>query len=111
MPTLSGLTSDRRPITVKYGDHKISVVYKPSAYNGDWAKKLAANAKDEDTSSFEALAESLAAAIVEWDITEDDGTKVQPTPEVLSALGLGVMNAIETAINADLLPNRKPGRS
>lgn len=43
----------------------------------------AANAYGRDL-----LASALCALVVSWDLTEEDGTAIEPTPEGLAALGL-----------------------
>lgn len=111
MPTLSGFINDRRALDVKYHDQVLKVVYRPSAYNQEWAKRVGAAADKEDVTAIESMADSLAAALMGWDIVDDDGAPVAPTAAVLCELGIGWMSAIDAAITDDLLPNRqRPSR-
>lgn len=103
MPSLHGLLHDQQSLTTTFHQHTITFVYRPSAYNADWSRALR---RDEESTVIESLAQTLAQALVSWDVTEEDGTPVRPTAELLGSLGLGVMNAIDDAITRDLAPNR-----
>jgi hypothetical protein len=109
MPSLSGLLNDQRKLSVRYGENHIQIVYKPSAFNGEWAEH--ARKQIDDMSAVAYLAAVVAHGLVAWDVTEEDGTPVSITPQVLEQLGMGVVSALNTAINGDLLPNLKTGRS
>lgn len=109
MPTLSGLLNDQHTLSVPYGEHTLSVTYKPSVYNASWSRTL--RARSEELTAVEGLAETLAAALIAWDVQDDAGQPVPCTAEVLGSLGLGVLKALDDAITSDLLPNRRTGPS
>lgn len=108
MPSLNGLINDKRKILVKFGEHKIEITYKPSAYNTKWSKRLQ---EDEESTTLESLAMSLSESIQSWDVTDDQGNPVEPTADILGDLGAGVCRALDAAIFNDMSPNRKTGRS
>jgi len=104
---LSALVSDRRTLTVPFGDDSLSLTYRPSSVNATQeARELAERAKGEH---LKAQATSLAEIITSWDVLGDDGKPLAPTAEVIGGLGLEVTTRLMRAILADLLPNLTTG--
>lgn len=59
----------------------------------------------------EKLARDLAGVIESWDVTNPEGSPVEPTYEVLAVVDVTILNAISSAIVEHLYPPRKASGS
>lgn len=102
--SLAALTADRRTVKVPFGDDTLSLTYRPSAVN---AKQEARELEEREKGQhLMAQARSLAEIVESWDVTDDKGTPLPVSAEVLAGLGLDVTSKLTRAILDDLLPNR-----
>lgn len=103
---ISALTADRGTVTVPFVDDTLKITYKPSAINVEQEEReLADRAEGRHLL---AMAKSLAELVESWDLLDDEGKPVPVSVEVLSPLGLTVLQKITRAILDDVLPNRTP---
>lgn len=93
--TLSQIISERRPKVVRYGDHEVNIVYNPAVLTLEMAESPAA------TSNASAMVDMLAAILVEWDLTEDDGTVIPTTRESMAKIPLVFLARVLETITSD----------
>jgi len=92
----------RRDIIVKYDEYDIRVTFKPAAINDLWLERLSA-LSPEDRQGY---AELLCEVLVSWDIVDDEGNELKPTPDLLRTLPADLLTAISMSIMESLAPNR-----
>lgn len=102
--SIAALTANRRTIKVAFGDDFLSVIYKPSAINA--RQEARENEERAEGKHILSAARSLAEIIHGWDLVDDAGKPVPPSEDVLSSLGLDVLQTLTREIIADALPNR-----
>lgn len=107
--SIAALTANRRTIKVTFGDDVLSVIYKPSAINAK--QEARENEERADGKHILSAARSLAEIIHAWDLVDDAGKPVPPSEDVLSSLGLDVLQTITREIITDALPNRTTASS
>ena len=95
-----------RTITIPVGSEgdTLTITYNPAAF-GPEMERREAELMDQGR-RLEAMAQSLAAFIEDWDVVDEKGKPLKPTAENIGRLGLSVMAFIRDAIFEDLLPNR-----
>lgn len=71
-----------------------------------WKAKAEAEEGDGDIGE-----EMLADLIIEWDVTEDDGSPYAPTPENLRVLSLGRQRRLVRAIMVASMPSEEEGKA
>lgn len=103
MPVLLSSLGRQRPITVVYDGMAIEVTIQPRAINDYWLERLEAlEARDR-----EGVANLLAEALVDWDVTDDEGQPVKPTAEVLRALPVDLLTELVYAVMEAMRPKGK----
>lgn len=106
---LSHLASDRRTCTITVGDETVTVTYRPGGVTPELEDELRDCAADQRGGA--ALVALLSHCLVEWDVLDDDGRPLAPTPKNLRRLPTVFLGQVAQAITDDLRPNPPSGGS
>ena len=91
MVKLSQLQGRTARISVSIGEVELSLKVRPNAMTP--ARELELQEAD-GSDAVRSLIEFFCDFVVEWDLTEDDGTVLPITPEVVGSLPSGVMLSV-----------------
>lgn len=103
MPVRLSALGRQRPITVVYDDTPIEITIRPQAINDYWLERLEAI----ETRDREGIANLLAEALVDWDVTDDEGQPIKPTAEVLRALPVDLLTELIYAVMDAMRPKER----
>lgn len=84
MVSIRDLSNDKRDIVVTYGEHKISVTYRPSTITDEFLERHRTDS----------MAASIAEAVDAWDVVDDDGQPFPLTLERLATLPIALMRRV-----------------
>lgn len=102
MPKLSQIVPNRK-LTIGDGADALHVTYNPSALTPRLqAEMKTLGSEDADRNI---LAASLAPVLVEWDLTDDNGSPIGTDEEALLGLPFTLLLEVNQAIGEALLPN------
>lgn len=101
MPSLQAYKEFTRELKVTLSNDEILTIhYKPSAYSGDFQKRIS---EGETTKSDDAF---LMQVLASWDFLDEHKKPVKITADVLSKeIAMGDRKAIVETIFADIFPN------
>jgi len=108
MPDRAALLKKTRTTTVEYDGERITITYAPAKITPRWEQAFNEALKGEWKSR--AVVETLADALVEWDVT-DGGKPFPPTVDNLVQLPMDLLSAVFVAIMEGQRPNRQSGGS
>lgn len=97
---VSDLVRDRRTVAVAVGAEVVNVTYAPSYHTPALAERLSVLSASTDKPQW--MLEFLAAALREWDVTDDAGAPYPITLESLMALPTVFLWAVLAAVLTDL---------
>lgn len=98
--------SDVRPLTVPYEGDVVRLHYRPAIYTAEFEDGI--QSLIQSGRQIGAVAKGLADIIVDWDVEDDDGNPWPPTLENLRTINGQFIDAIVTAIMADIQKPRLP---
>jgi hypothetical protein len=104
----SELVKKEAEVDVSVGEADFKVRYNPLAITAETEPILLALSRGEEPHAN--TANILDELILSWDVTEDDGTPMEPTLEVLRRTPSIVNSAITMAILDDLPNHGRPSR-
>ena len=114
---LSEIFSERKTVSVPVGEGNLSVTYRPGAITPQLLDQIGSLAGIEEggddsmamVNAFSSVASTAVAmvekAVVEWDLTDDNGNPYPLTTDALRQLPLQFLLTITKAINKDSNPN------
>lgn len=110
MPSVGQLTREKRMrATIEHDEGvTIALVFDSNKITPAWVAEAEARDEEKDTQS---LPKALASVLLEWDVTQEDGSPYPPTPENLSVFSYPLQAAILTAIMEASIPSRAEGNS
>lgn len=104
---LHHLQQDQRTFTMPVGDDALTITYRPGAITP--AAEAAMMEAAADRGSGAALGGMLRAALVAWDLLDDDDQPIPLTEEGMSAIPTAFLAEVVRALMEDLRPNARRG--
>lgn len=106
--TRSHLTRPKpRQVIVDLGEgDSLNVVFNANAITPAWMREVQ---EHEEATDMQTLPKALAAVILQWDVTEDDGSEFSPTVENIAVLSFPAQNALLTSILKATVPTSEEG--
>ena len=101
--TLSELFSDIRELTVSVGASELRLRYRISGITPEIEERF--NQELAQSRNGRALVSFLSSVLVAWDLTDETGQALEPTPDVLVKLPVRFLAELAMAINQDIAPN------
>lgn len=107
MPRLGEIVADRATVAVPFGDSALRVTYRPKVVTPAFQRAALVSQRTQDVDT--ALCRPLAQLIASWDLTDDDGTPIEPTAEAFMLLPATLLLTVLDAITTDMAPNPSRG--
>ena len=101
--TIANLKKNRSSATIEFLGETAEVIYKPSEFTPELESEAASVEKDKIG---EFLVTVLSRLIESWDVTSEDGTQYEPTPENLSKLQVDFLAAVLKGIGESIRVNQ-----
>jgi hypothetical protein len=93
---LADIRANRKTVSVEYQGASFNVVYKPAEITPAFLDTLA-----EMESYREALVNQVSTFAESWEVLDDQGKPIAPTPEFVETLPLDFLEAVMGAITKD----------
>lgn len=106
MAKLSKLKNRTRAFEVNVDGEVVKGLFYPGVYTPKFEEELN-SIQEDDPEANRVLAKKLCALVAEWDLEEDDGSKVPISVEQLIDIPYDVLIGIMMEIGRNLFPNKK----
>jgi hypothetical protein len=110
VPRLSQLKRDTGTVEIPTGgDEPLIVEYRKAFVSPRLAEQLASAEELAPVGQLAMLADLVRAAVVSWNLTDDEDTPLPLTAEAVATIDAGALNAIARAIQEDAAPDPQNG--
>lgn len=101
MPRLGQIVTDKATVSVPLGEDVLTVVYRPKKLTPEFQERV--SQAQGATAIRDGLYRPVAELLVSWDLTEDDGTPIDPSDEgALRCVPTVVLFAVIKAVMEDM---------
>ena len=90
-----------RQIAVCYDGEEIGLTFRPAVINANWLERMATIGGEAQP-----YVELLGEALVRWEITDDEGAPLEPTPALLRQLPVDLLNLMAQGMIEGLAPKK-----